>query len=98
MEQKQVRNALEVNLERIALFYKAAYEAVKAAHKQQELMDEQLAIMQKRYDGGLANQLQLLEVALGVERTRIGYTQKLLECLLLEAEYLKALGELEVAP
>jgi len=98
VEERRVHNQFEVNLERIALMYGAAYQAVKAAHKQHELMDKQLAIMQKRYDGGQVNQSQLLEVALGVEQTRIGYIQKLLECLLLEAEQLRATGKLEVTP
>ena len=59
-------------------------------------MDRQLDIMQKRYDGGLVNQSQLLEVSLGAKLTRIGYIQKLIECLLYEAEYYKNVGKLEV--
>lgn len=96
IEEKQIETQLKVNLERIKLFYKASYEAVKAAKKQQELMEKQLDIMQKRYDGGLVNQSQLLEVSLGTSQTRIGYIQKLFNCLLYEAEYLKNVGKLEV--
>jgi len=97
VEEQKIESQLKVNLKRIKLFYKASYEAVKAAKKQQELMEKQLDIMQKRYDGGLVNQSQLLEVALGESQTRIGYIQKLFECLLYEAEYLKNVGKLEVA-
>ena len=91
-----MESQFKVNLERIKLFYKASYEAVTAAKKQQELMEKQLDIMQKRYDGGLVNQSQLLEVSLGEKMARIGYIHKLFECLLYEAEYLKNVGKLEV--
>jgi outer membrane protein TolC len=96
-EEKKVESQLKVNLNRIKLFYKASYQSVKAAQKQVELMEKQLEIMQKRYDGGLVNQSQLLEVSLGTNQTKIGYIQKLFECLLYEAEYLKNVGKLEVA-
>ena len=96
IEEQKVESQFKVNLERIRLFYKASFEAVKAAKKQQELMEKQLDIMQKRYDGGLVNQSQLLEVSLGSKMARIGYIQKLFECLLYEAEYLKNVGKLEV--
>ncbi|MBD3391056.1 MAG: hypothetical protein GF418_03285 [Chitinivibrionales bacterium] len=96
VEEQQVENRLEVNLKRIRLFHRAAYEGVGAARKQQELMEKNLDIMQKRYDGGLVNQSQLLEVSLGARMAKIGYIQKLFECLLYEAEYLKAVGKLEV--
>ncbi len=95
-EEKKVESQLRVNLKRIALFYKASYQGAKAAKKQQELMERQLDIMQKRYNGGLVNQSQLLEVSLGASQTRINYIQKLFECLLYEAEYLKTIGKLEV--
>jgi outer membrane protein TolC len=96
-EEEQIKRQLELNLERIELFQRASVEGVKAALKQRELMDKQLTIMQKRYEGGLINQSQLLEVALAAHQTRIVYILKLFECLLLEAEYLKNKGELEVA-
>lgn len=97
-EEKKIESQLKVNLKRIKLFYKASYQSVKAAKKQVELMEKQLEIMQKRYDGGLVNQSQLLEVSLGTSQTKIGYIQKLFECLLYEADYLKNVGKLEVAP
>ncbi len=96
VNQQKVETQMKVNLRRVKLFYRASYEGVKAAKKQQELMKKQLEIMQKRYNGGLVNQSQLLEVALGASQTRIGYIQKLFECLLYEAEYLKNVGKLEV--
>jgi hypothetical protein len=80
------------------MFYKAAYHGVSAAKIQRDLMDKQLQLMQQRYDGGLVNQSQLLEVAFGSRMARVGYIQKLLECLLLQSEYLKNTGKLEVAP
>jgi len=96
VEERKVENQFRINLERIAQFYKAAYESVEGAKKQRELMDRHLAAMQQRYDGGLVNQTQLLEVALGADQARLGYIQKLFECLLLESEYLKAAGKLAV--
>jgi outer membrane protein TolC len=96
VEERKVENQLRINLERIAQFYKAAYESVEGAKKQRELMDRHLAAMQQRYDGGLVNQTQLLEVALGVDQARLGYIEKLFNCLLLESEYLKAVGKLSV--
>jgi outer membrane protein TolC len=96
VEEKKVENQLKINLERIKLFYRAAFKAVAGARKQLELMEKQLAIMQKRYDGGLVNQLQLLETALGADQAKINYLQKLFECLLLESEYKKEIGKLEI--
>ena len=96
IDEQKVRSQFQVNLERIILYYKASYEGIKAAFKQHELMKTQLEIMQKRYDGGLINQSQLLEVSLGVYQTRIGYIHKLFEYLLYEAEYLQNTGKLEV--
>lgn len=96
VEEQKVEAQLKVNLERIKLFYKASHGSVKAAKKQQKLMNRQLDIMQERYDGGLVNQSQLLEVSIGTKLTRIGYIQKVLECLLYEAEYHKNVGKLEV--
>lgn len=96
IEEQKVESQFKVNLERIKLFYKASYGSATAAKKQQELMEKQLDIMQKRYDGGLVNQSQLLEVSLGEKMARIGYIHKLFECLLYEAEYLKNVGKLEV--
>jgi outer membrane protein len=95
VERQQLYNQFSVNLRRIRLFHKAAFESVKAAKKQQELMEKNLDIMQKRYDGGLVNQSQLLEVSLGARMAKIGYIQKLFECLMLESEYLLATGKLE---
>jgi outer membrane protein TolC len=97
VEEAQIKGQLELNLERIALLYAASFKEVEAAKKSMELMDRQLEIMQKRYDGGLVNQLELLETALGARQTRIGYLQSLFKYLLLEAEYLKNTGRLEVA-
>ena len=96
VELQQVQNQFTVNERRIRLFHQAAYESVGAAQKQQELMEKNLDIMQKRYEGGMINQSQLLEVSLGARMARIGYIQKLFECLLLEAEYMKTIGTLEV--
>ncbi len=96
VEQQQVENQFEVNLKRIRLFHAAAHGSVEAAGKQRELMDKNLEIMQKRYDGGLVNQSQLLEVSLGARMAKIGYIQRLFECLLYEAEYNRAIGKLEV--
>jgi outer membrane protein TolC len=93
---QRVENLFSVNRSRICLFHQAAWESVGAAKKQQELMEKNLEIMQMRYDGGMVNQSQLLEVSLGARMARIGYIRKLFECLLLEAEYLKSIGKLEV--
>lgn len=98
IDQQKLENQIKINCERIRMFYKAAYEGVEASRIQRELMDKQLQLMQQRYDGGLVNQSQLLEVALGARMARVGYIQKLFECLLLESEFLKTTGKLEVAP
>ena len=60
-------------------------------------MERNVKAMQQRYDGGLVNQTQLMEVALGEEQARLGYLDKLFSCLLLEAEYYKTTGQLAVA-
>jgi outer membrane protein TolC len=96
LNEQEINNRLSINLHRIALFYQASYQGVGAARKQNQLMERQLTIMQQRYDSGLVNQSQLLEVELGARQTRIGYIQKLFECLLLQAEYQKTIGTLEV--
>lgn len=97
IDEQKIINQLKVNLERIKMFYKTAYDGVLAARIQRNLMDKQLQLMQERYDGGLVNQSELLEVALSLRMARVGYIQKLLECLLLESEYLRNIGKLEVA-
>lgn len=96
VQEQETLNGLEMNFERIALMYRASYKSVEASRKQSELMEKQMRIMQKRYDGGLVSQSQLLEVALGAQQTRLAYVQKLFECLLLESEYRKNAGQLEV--
>lgn len=95
INEKDVESQLSVNLERIKLFYEAAYAGVQSSQKQMELMKKNIDIMQSRYEGGLINQSQLREVALGYKQTRIGYIHKLFECLLLEAEFNKNVGRLE---
>lgn len=97
LNQKEVESQLTINLERIKLFYEATHAGVISAQKQMDLMKKNLDIMQSRYDGGLVNQSQLREVALGYKQTRIGYIQKLFECLLLESEFKKNRGTLEVS-
>jgi outer membrane protein TolC len=97
VNEQQLENQLALALERVSLFYEAAFGGVGSARKQTELMEKQLEIMEKRYDGGLVNQSQLLEVELGLRQALIGYINKLFECLLLEAEYLSIVGKLEVA-
>lgn len=96
VDEKKTENLLAMNLERVRLFYTSSYEGAKAAKKKNELMTKQLSIMQKRYDGGLVNQSQLLEISLAADLARISYIQKLFECLLLESEYKKTVGKLEV--
>jgi outer membrane protein TolC len=96
-EEQRTANQFAVNLDRIAAFYKAAYGKVAASRKQNALMEKQLTIMQQRYDAGLVNQSQLLEVELGARQTRIGYIQALFDCLLLDAEYKQNIGQLEVS-
>ncbi len=96
ISEKEVESQLSINLERIKLFYDAAYAGAQSAQKQMDLMKKNLDIMQSRYDGGLVNQSQLREVALGYKQTRIGYIHKLFECLLLEAEFNKNTGKLEI--
>ncbi|MBD3343996.1 MAG: hypothetical protein GF401_02925 [Chitinivibrionales bacterium] len=96
VDKEHSANQFELNLKRIHYFYQASYKSVAAAKKQHELMAKNLEIMQARYDGGLVNQSQLLEVAVGARMARIGYIQKLFECLLLESEYQKTVGKLEV--
>ena len=86
-----------MNIERISKMYLVSYDGVAGAHRQVELMEKQLQIMQERYDGGQVNQLELLSIALAVRNTKIGYTQKLFECLLYEAEFLRYAGKLEVS-
>lgn len=98
VDEKKAVSQLQINLKRIALFYRASYESVKAAQKQVELVEKNLSIMQSRYDGGLINQSQLLELSLNAKQARIGYIQKLFECLLYETEYKQNTGTLEAAP
>jgi outer membrane protein TolC len=97
VDEQKVRNQLAVNLSRIGLFYAAAYENVSAARKLLALVEKQLAMMQDRYEAGLVNQSQLLEIELLGRQARIGYIMKLFECLLLDAEYQKTIGKLEVS-
>ncbi len=97
VDEQKVANQLTVNLDRIAAFYRAAYGKVAASRKQSDLMKKQLEIMQQRYDAGLVNQSQLLEVELGVRQTRIAYIMALFECLMYEAEYKQNVGNLEVS-
>lgn len=96
IETQKQKSAIQLNLDRIKLFYKASYENVKAASEQVKLMEKQLSLMEERYDGGLVNQSQLLEVALRTNQSKLGYIQKLFTFLLYEAEYLKNAGTLEV--
>jgi outer membrane protein TolC len=97
VDEQKVRNQLAVNLNRIGLFYAAAYENVSAARKLLALVERQLTMMQDRYEAGLVNQSQLLEIELLGRQARIGYIMKLFECLLLDAEYQKTIGKLEVS-
>ncbi|MBD3239080.1 MAG: hypothetical protein GF331_00735 [Chitinivibrionales bacterium] len=97
VEKQQVANQLAVNLDRLAAFYRAAYGKVAASRKQSDLMKKQLEIMQQRYDAGLVNQSQLLEVELGMRQTRIAYIMALFECLMYEAQYRQNVGNLEVS-
>jgi outer membrane protein len=95
-DEQNTLSMIELNRRRTTMLYQAAFEQVKAADKAMELMERQLSIMQQRYDGGLVNQSQLLEVSLGLSQARIGYISTLLDCLLLEAECHKSTGTLEV--
>jgi len=97
VDEQKLANQLAVNLDRIASFYRASYQKVAAARGQRDLMRRQLEIMQQRYDSGLVNQSQLLEVELGARQAHLGYISALLDCLLLEAEYRMNVGNLEVA-
>ncbi len=97
VDEQQLANQLAVNLDRIASFYRASYHKVAAAMRQRDLMQRQLEIMQQRYDSGLVNQSQLLEVELGARQAQLGYISALFDCLLLEAEYRMNVGNLEVA-
>lgn len=96
VEEDSIANLLAINIDRIGAFYRAAYAKVAASRRQMDLMAKQLEIMQQRYDAGLVNQSQLLEVELGARNTRIGYIMALFECLLYEAEYHRETGSLEV--
>jgi outer membrane protein len=95
--EEQTESMLQVDLERIAAFYRAAYGKVVAARKQTSLMDRQLEIMQKRYETGLVDQTQLTLVELNTRSARLRYISTLFECLLLETEYRNATGQLEVS-
>lgn len=94
---EQVRSGTAVNLGRLSSAYPASRTAVEAARKKRDLMEQQRSIMQQRYDGGLVNQTQLLDVARGAHAAKLGYVQKLFNCLLLHAEYLVTAGVLEVS-
>lgn len=96
IEHSRTENLLELDLKRIELSFVAAIKATKAARKQQALMETQLAMLQERYHAGLVNQSQLLETQMATQQVRMGYVQKLFECLLLYAEHKKTLGKLEV--
>ncbi len=95
VDEQNTTNRLAVNLERVRSFYRAAFGSVDAAKRQHGLMEKQLEIMQQRYEAGMVNQSQLLEVELGMRSARMGYIQALVDCLLLETEYRLATGSLE---
>ncbi|MBD3320661.1 MAG: hypothetical protein GF350_06160 [Chitinivibrionales bacterium] len=76
--------------------YEASYDNVAAARKRKQVIEKTLSMMQKRYDGGMISQTELLEISIQVDQARAGYIQSLVMCLIHEAQYLKSIGKLEV--
>ena len=74
----------------------AAHQEVRAAKKRRDVLTETVAMMQDRYEGGLANQTELLETALQTDLARTGYIRTLFMYLIYKAEYLRSIGKLEV--
>lgn len=94
---EQVRSGVALSLSQLSTQYPASRASVEASRKRRDLMERQLRIMQERYEGGLVNQTQLLDVARGAHAARLDYVQKLFDSLLLESEYLMTAGALEVS-
>jgi len=96
IEENEARNGFLVQARSAARAYVSTQEQLSAALLQKDLMDQTLKIMQARYESGIANQTDLLEVTISAERARIGYIQALFDCLSSRARFQLAIGTLEV--
>ncbi len=91
----ELKNQLENSLKTVLWHYEALQFRMATSNKKIELMERQLELMQKRYDGGLVNQSQLLEVELGLRQAQIAYTQELMSSIITKAEIELITGNLE---
>ncbi len=87
---------LTVSARTAALSYSAASRSLVAAQERRDFMQETVETMQARYEAGIADQTDLLDVALERDRARLAYVRALFECLLSHARYLRSIGKLEV--
>ena len=95
IDEKNSIAQLQLNLKRIELALKTFHSSTQAMKESMALMKKNLDIMQERYDGGLVNQTQFFEVAIGYKQARLGYIHKLLMYLILESEYHLVIGDIK---
>jgi outer membrane protein TolC len=87
---------LIVSARTAALNYTASTRSLTAARERRDLMQETVEIMQARYEAGIADQTDLLDVALERDQARLAYIRALFDCLLSHARFLRSIGKLEV--
>ena len=97
IEQEQARNGFISQARLSHLTYTSSLIQVQAASQRRNLMEKTLSIMDVRYRSGVANQTDLLQVALETEQARVAYIEAVSQCLIARARYKLSIGTLEVS-
>ena len=97
IEQEQARNGFISQARSSLLTYTSSLIQVQAASQRRDLMEKTLSIMDVRYRSGVANQTDLLQVALETEQARVAYIEAVSNCMIARARYKLSTGTLEVS-
>ena len=92
---EEFHSQLQGNLQALLWRQESMQAGIAVSSKQITLMERQLELMQQRYDGGLINQSQLLEIELGLRQAQIAYAQSLFNSFINHAEIELITGNLE---
>ncbi len=96
IQETESMQRLKVSARTAALNYTAATRSLAAAQERRDLMQETVATMEARYEAGVADQTDLLDVALERDQARLAYIRALFDCLLSRARFLGSIGKMEV--
>ncbi len=92
---EQLKEGLRASLYETEVLYEGSVQEVEAARSRLDLMERTFSIVERRYEAGVSDILELLDTRIQLESAEVTYLVSMVNSIINRSEYLHAAGELK---